>query len=328
MKKAVFIIILFVHLHAVGQRKSFFLDLQNRNAYREIKGIYPVASSDPGDLYEITYDEKKRPVSVVYSRAGQLKRAPELGTVRMVIEYTDSAEYRYFKDAGNLPDKNPNGVFVEKYVYDKKGRKKRLDYLDGAGQLTESPAGVARIYFETDEKGRIIKETQISSRGRVVPRGAVNYYQTGFVYDDKDRMIELYNIDSAGRRAANSIGLASMRMTWNKMDKEISWSYHDITGKIMRRKDINIAKGVYMIDDRGKIISTSYLDENNQPVNYRNSVAMAISFFTPAGDLVEQRFYDKELRLVNSAWTNFALVRYHSDGSQRKEQRFFSSDFE
>ncbi len=310
-----------LEVNIANSQDSVFSELKKNQAYRSLQGIYKPQNGSTKFLYHFSYDTLKRPVRVVYKKNDTYRNAPDFGTPQITIVYTDTAEYRYFQSFDGKPLKNNNGVFIEKFLLDAKKQKKKLIFLDSAFNIIQTNTGVASIEYTTDEKGRIITEVLRNITNTIIPRAGIGFLITGFSYDSRDNMVSSYALDNHSKRTTNQDGVASIEMKWNKEGKETEWYYADLSGAIMIRKDINIARGIYSLDVEGNVLSIAYQDINKQPINYRNTTAIIIYVYDREGNFIEQRYYDKEMRLKNN-WNKAALIKYEFIDGKRKEYRF------
>ena len=255
--------------------------------------------------------------------------------------------YEAYYDHSGQPMTNNKGLFQIAYEYDGKGNISREAYFDGDGQPMMNSTGVYQTSYEYNENGQKTREQYYNGEGRPMccPGGyagiRVSYTSQGEVmatryYNENGKMIltpgreyayEIIIPQETEETAAGNSAVRTFRVEYHGTDGELinlSYGY----ASILRKTDDqgrNIEEVFFDKDGQKEILNGGY-DEirqtytegdqpsrieyylNGTPVTRNDGYAAVERKYNSAGNIIEERYFDLELRPV-ACTDGYEMVR-------------------
>jgi hypothetical protein len=263
---------------------------------------------------------------------------------------------RYFDPADNPVD-NEDGIARLEIRYDRAGREVDRRLFDTSAQPVEARDGVhhrstgfdrdgsttlflnvnkngkpsprrpsgggtrmVRTYDPTTDKLKSGQEIYVDELGRPKP-SAGKVARTELRYDERENRIErrLYGADN--KLVTGRDCWAIERVTFDGFGRAVEYRYYDAAEKPVSPIAPYLLLGAIsraQYDSRGQRLSTSYWDEEGQPIQEPRGVARLVDLYDEQGRRWQRSHFDANNRLTMNALVNYAMqtIAFNENGQR------------
>ena len=173
----------------------------------------------------------------------------------------------------NKPGIGPNGYSTVKFErFDDENRwglEKEITYFDLEGKAVKSDGNFHKIVYSRDSNGNIIEELFFDTEGNSTKNNeGVNGEKS--IYNSTNQIIQTEYLDESKEKMKNVYGVAIEKYEYTNWNLS-KISRFNLKNEIISKDENNTDDGASILklnhNLRGNIISVSYYDENENPIN-------------------------------------------------------------
>ncbi len=308
--------------------RTYYLTTDEQPATEIIGGVY---------LSEYEYDTYGNIVRELYRYADGMPMYPSLiGAAGVHITY-DNHGFRTqvdFLDADCKPMfASNNGYSTIKFEYDENGYQCKMTSYDLEGNMVDNSTGVCTQTYLNDENGNWLESWNYNTQGELVAlQGSAS---AGFIckydslgrqievmsygvdrkpvplssndihcgtrkeYNNRDLMVKLTFLDSAGNPTYNEDGISTVDFSYDNRGNTVKLQYYDVDGITPITNKFGIAGYNRIFDEHGNQTETNYFDVDGKPaVNQKEHTAYYRCTYDENGFLSSYKSYDLNNNLV------------------------------
>ena len=240
-------------------------------------------------------------------------RKPASGSYFMKSEYDNhdnQTSLSYF-DHKMKPVINSDKYHKFVYVYNDRNQVIEKRYYNTDNKLTNSSNKYAIKKLKYDNQGNEVETTHYNSQEKPCS-DENNVYRYVNEFDSQNRIIHQLSFNEEGKPCINKGTAPEGRVKYDNKGNIIELSCYDGHGNLINGNQ-GYAYEVRTYNDKGKIISSTYLNKDNQMVfNKAENYSKAETDYNELNNITEIRYYDDKNQLNRSP---FAYVRYKYDDS-------------
>lgn len=284
------------------------------------ESLYDAAGSPDAYPYSevsFTYDDRDNRVSARYIKDGEPCMLPEgYSEVRYEYDsYDREIKRSFYGPDGALIRGVSNGCPICRTEYDLKGNAVATKYY---ASDADNAAPVLQILYSYDDRGNVIKESQLDSLGNPL-LSEEGYSVVTYSYNDYDRVNEAsYWLEDG---VAKAEGVFRVSTQYDLVGNRTEISYFDVDSSLVLHPETYAASIMYTFDQRNRVVEVSCLGTDMQPVRFGTEKFARRTFeFDENNLLVKENLYDEEGNVIAPVVHSELLVR--SPGARSNAQAY------
>ncbi len=248
-----------------------------------------------GEVKSRNIEEKGKIRETVWTdEEGQPAAGPE-GYASVRYTYTrDTTTERYYDTDGN-PYRTDGGYYGRVVTKDGKNRIIEIEYLDQKGKKTLNSQGYAQVTMTYTGFGGVRQISYTGTNKKLVTVPSLGYASVTTEYSGKSISVRTYK-DTKGKPVDCADGYAVMRQKLNKKYQVVSIRYDHADGSPATGPD-GWYRCVKDRDDKGRLTSTKYYDENMQLIDRGTGYAWE-SYAYEGDNVVKTTRYDLNNEII------------------------------
>lgn len=200
-------------------------------------------------------------------------------------------------DANGNPVANHNGMSTRRYKYDDDDNLIEITYLAADGKTPSHDGNNIHICrIDVDKYGNRLRETYFNGKNQPVASSLNGWSGVEYEYNDNGYTIRHTGLDNKGKPGFGKFGYVSELMEPDENNFDAKNTLVDADGKtIMATFDWGSLAGIITeYDDRGLPLRMTYLDEDGQPYEGNNGIAVTVSTYSPVGDRLSVAYFNAD----------------------------------
>lgn len=175
-------------------------------------------------------------------------------------------------DKNGAPQQNMDGAYMTRKEYDDNGNVTKSESLNIIGERMNDKWGNcgALLVYQNDlrTEARLYDADLLPVRIKDHPDGSETVFGYRYEYDQYGRLAAILHIDANGNPDINQYGVHKICYTRNEHGKVTRESYYDLNDNLHANDSYyNIAERIYDFDERGRLTSIEYKDDQGNYVN-------------------------------------------------------------
>jgi len=282
------------------------------------KGTHPVTEKEAEVInnYKFTYDSSERLVSVEYGRNNVLLAYSSLGgAAKIVYEYKDDKQIKYFFDSNNQPIES-GGVNKAEYTLDKDGTRVGLKYFSKDGEPVENRNKIHSWVWSKLPDGMVRELRYNLANEETIMNPFCPFYELRFSYNDKGYVTRMANymadtLYNCTAENCGDIGVSYFIFEPNEHGDLLSFSVFNVYGQ-MSNLYSGWSKRINKLDPDGYVTETAVYDQDDEYVSGK-SVPVIQNVYDSHGAIIETKNMDKDRNIMNHPESGVAITEYRYD---------------
>lgn len=273
--------------------------------------------------------------------------------------HLQSLEYASGED--NIPVGDADNIYGQAYSYDEKGRITEVRFLGQDGKVRGNKIGLAIKRFEYDEEdnwilveylsatrkpshdgnncpvvrisydewGNRATERYYTSEGKPAYRTDVSSCGFDYEYDSHGFLVLQSYVDSNDKIILGKFGYAKRCTEYDKNGFPTAQTFWDTdSSRVCMIDDDGDVYGriEYKVDERGLILSMSYFDVNDQPIENASGIHEFVSEYDSLGNRIIVRYLDKLHNLTSFSGLNSSVKFTYNDLGLRQSVSYYDKE--
>ena len=244
----------------------------------------------------------------------------KVGPCQLLVEYRQSDDRLVQKGTMEVvePDKqslkeDENGIAITRLEFDARGNLREAQFFGLDGQpKNKRDEGAAVIRYQYDERGNLVEQSFFGPDQRPVDSRKEKAALVKYKYDEQGRLVEKDYCGGSGKLKKGKNGVSMEKTVYNDQGQALEISFLDAGSRPIDNKKYQAAKLISKFDASGNIIEQKYLNKDGK-LRGPQYVPVYRMKYDAQANLVELAFYGKNDQPVEPRKEKVAVVRFSYD---------------